>query len=149
MIGFLVVYVDINILSSNMSKYWQRNSLRILNDWMYVITYALNMCIRKITISMQENQNLWNFDHVQWKVENYSNCKDNHTWYHDSLTIFDFIKLTSPKHIIFKNSYKLHQISYEPITDNLWMFWTFFRWSSIVWRFHQCAQYMLDDSSHF
>jgi len=32
-----------------------------------------------------------------------------------------FIKSTSPKHITFNNSYELHQISYAPPTNNLWL----------------------------
>jgi hypothetical protein len=36
--------------------------------------YTLNMCTRRITILMQVDQNLWNFNHVQWKAQYYSNC---------------------------------------------------------------------------
>jgi hypothetical protein len=39
--------------SSNMSKYWQGNSLGTWNDEMYAPTYSLSMCTRKITILMQ------------------------------------------------------------------------------------------------
>ncbi len=47
--------------------------------------------------------------------------KDNHTWHHDSLTKLCYMKSTSPKHLTFDNSYKLHQISYAPIINNIWL----------------------------
>ncbi len=47
---------------SNISKYWQGNSLGTWNDQMYVTTYAFSMCPRIITILMQMNQNLWNYN---------------------------------------------------------------------------------------
>lgn len=47
--------------SSSMSKHYQR----------YTTTYGFNMHTRRITISMQMNQNLWNFNHVQWQAQYY------------------------------------------------------------------------------
>jgi len=42
----------------NMSKYSQGNSLGRWNDGIYVITYVLNICTKKITILVQMHQNL-------------------------------------------------------------------------------------------
>jgi hypothetical protein len=101
-----------------------------------------NMCTKRITILMQVNQNLW-------KVRYYLNFKDNHTWHHDSLTKVHFIKSTSVNYIIFYHFYKLHQISYAPTIENLWLpSMTLFRWSLIIWRSHQCVHGILDDFSH-
>jgi hypothetical protein len=47
---------------SNISKYWQGNSLGTWNDQMYVTTYAFSMCTRIITILMQMNQNSWKYN---------------------------------------------------------------------------------------
>jgi hypothetical protein len=78
------------------------------------------MCFH-LTISMQVNQHSWNSNRIQQKALYYSNLKDNHTWHHDSLTKLCFMKLTTPKHVTFDNPYKLHQISYAPIINNLWL----------------------------
>jgi hypothetical protein len=60
-----------------------------------------------------------------------------------------FTKSIGSKHIIFNNSYKIHQISYAPTINNLWLpLLTFFRWSPIKWRPHQCVHNKLDNSSH-
>jgi hypothetical protein len=59
---------------------------------------------------MQVNEN-------SWKVQYYLNFKDNHIWHHGSLTKLNFIKSTSVKYIIFYHFYKLHQISYAPVTE--------------------------------
>jgi hypothetical protein len=45
------------------------------------------------------------------KVPCNTNFKYNHTWQHESLIKLGFIKSRS-SHVIFENSYKLHQISY-------------------------------------
>jgi type II secretory pathway component PulC len=61
---------------------------------------------------------------------------------------FDFIKSISPKRVIFERSCKLHHISYLAITNCLWpLLITFFKCSPIVWRPHQCAHDMFDNSS--
>jgi hypothetical protein len=49
-------------------KILARNSLGTWNDHMYVTTYAFNMCTRKITISMQMNQNFCNFNPYDFEV---------------------------------------------------------------------------------
>ncbi len=138
-----------------MYKLWMNKfcTISITKSWdvkflMYATTYTLNMCTRKITILMQVNQNLWNFNCVQWKPQYYSNFKYDNTWHHDSLAKLHFIKSTSLKHITSDISCKLHQISHALTTNNLWFpLVTFFRWSLIVWRPHQHAHDMLDGLS--
>jgi len=50
-------------------KILARNRLGTLNDRMYVIIYVFNMCTRKVTISMQMNQNLWNSNPCDLEVK--------------------------------------------------------------------------------
>jgi hypothetical protein len=96
---------------------------------------VLNTWIKKVTILLQVNLNSWNFIYVHWKALYYSNFKDNHTWDHYSLMKLDFIDSINLKHVTFDNSYELHQISYAPTINNLWLpLVTFFRWSLVVWR---------------
>jgi hypothetical protein len=92
--------------SSNMSKYCQR----------YASTYVLNMCTRKITISMQMNQNLWNFNHVQWQAQYYKKISKI-TTYAIKIPWWSFIyQVKNSKSHHFDNSYKLNKISYAPTT---------------------------------
>jgi hypothetical protein len=98
-----------------------------------LLLMPFNMCTKRITILMQVNEN-------SWKARYYLNFKDNHTWHHDSLTKLHFIKSTSVNYIIFYHFYKLHQISYGPTKENLWLLSiTLFRWNLIIWRSHQCG----------
>jgi len=48
---------------------------------------------------------------------------------------------------IHTNYTKIHMHQLQTIYDAFNL--TFFRWSLVVWRFHQCVQHMLDDSLHF
>jgi hypothetical protein len=91
---------------------------------------AFNMC--------KKNNHIW------IKIWYYTNFKYNHTWQHDSLIKLGFMKSTSLEHVIFNNSYKLHQTSYELIANNLWLLLiTFFEWSPIVWKPHQHVHMLL------
>jgi hypothetical protein len=78
---------------------------------------------------------------VEWRITIWIKSQISHKfqiWKHDSLIKFGFINSTSSQHVIFDNSYKLHQILYEPTTNNLWLpLVTFFKWSLVVWRPHQ------------
>jgi hypothetical protein len=96
-----------------------------------LFTYGVNMCKMK--------------NHtMNKKFQYHTNFKFNHTWQHDSLIKLDFIKSTSSQHY---NSYKLHQISYEPTTNSLLLpSIIFFKWSPIVLKPHQCSHNMLNNS---
>ncbi len=135
-----ILYLDMDIKIFQHVKILVRNSLGTWNYGMYVIAYAFNMCTKRITILMQVNQNLWKVRYDISKII---------TWHHDSLTKLHFMKSTSVKYIIFFHFDKLHQISYAPIIENLWLpSITFFKWGLIIWRSHQCMCGILDDSSH-
>jgi len=53
------------------------------------------------------------------KEDGFTNLKFDYTWQHDSFTKLGFIKFTSPKHVIFERSCKLHHIPYLKITNCL------------------------------
>jgi hypothetical protein len=53
------------------------------------------------------------------KEDGFTSLKLDYTWQHDSLTKLGFIKSTSPKHVIFERSCKLHLISYLAMTNYL------------------------------
>ncbi len=56
------------------------------------------------------------------KVQCHTNFKYNHTWQHDSLIKLGFIKSRS-SHVIFDNSYKLHQICMSELQTIYACFW--------------------------
>jgi hypothetical protein len=53
------------------------------------------------------------------KEDGFTNLNFDYTWQHVSLTKLGFIKFTSPKHVIFERSCKLHHIPYLKITNCL------------------------------
>ncbi len=81
------------------------------------------------------------------KEDGFTNLKFDYTWQHDSLIKLGFIKFASPKHVIFERSCKLHHIPYLTTTNCLWLpSITLFRCSLIIWKPHQCAHDMLNNS---
>jgi hypothetical protein len=88
------------------------------------------------------------FFKIQICEDGFTNLKFDYGWQHDLLTKLGFTKSTSPKHVIFERSCKLDHIPYLAITNCLWLLlMTFFRCSPIVWRPHQCAHDVLNNSS--
>ncbi len=66
--------------------------------------------------------------------------------YHNSFIKLHFTKLTNWKHVTFNNWVESHQNSYASIRNNLWLaLITFFKWSPMVWKSHQCAHNMLNN----
>jgi hypothetical protein len=81
------------------------------------------------------------------KEDGFTNLKFDYTWPHDSLTKLVFIKSTSPKHVTFERSCKLHHILYLTTTNYLWLpSITLFECSPIIWKPHQCVHDVMNRS---
>jgi hypothetical protein len=55
------------------------------------------------------------------KEDGFTNLKFDYTLQRDLLTKLGFTKSTSPKHVIFERSCKLHHIPYLATTNCLWL----------------------------
>ncbi len=74
------------------------------------------------------------------KKDGFTIFKFDYKWQRDLLTKLGFFKSTSPKHLIFEKSCKLHHIPYLASTNYLWLpLITLSRCNPIVWRPHQCV----------